>query len=671
MARTMLIDANLRDFFWPFAVLAATHIKQRVPHSSLPTGTTPFELWFHCRPNLSHLRPFGSKCTTRVITNHLTKFQPRGETGLFLGYAKDAKGYLIWVPHTDNNGGTVKVRRDVIFHDFTPTSPSPDIPDHYLPLWEDITFPDQLKPHPQPVSVIPGRSSSYTNDPVTLTPGHFPSYTNDPVIITPVRSSSHPNKPLNILPPGDPSSHSDNSPYNPRCTTPHPLSTRPQRSTHLPSKYSNFIPSSEIVDQLLAINHDELSIPLPDGPTSATKVISHILDADLILKTAFSVNVDHERDPPTIRHAQRSKYWNEWLAAMHEELEALKAKGVYEEITELPPERKPIQCKWVLQIKRDQNGQISRFKGHLVAKGFTQIFGQDFTFTFAPVARWESIRSVLCIATLHDFELCHIDVKNAYLNAPLQEEIYMVAPDGSGSKYWQLHKGLYGLRQAGRQWYLHLHEAYCSLGYTRCKSDWSVYVRRSPTSLTISATSVDDLLIASNSKTESELAATQIKQKFAVTDGGDIEWLLGCRIRRWRDRRLLMIDQEQYTICILSDFGMENCNAVKTPCPPYCLTTSMCPTSNEERQSAAKLPYCAIVGKVMYLSNCTCPDISFAVRELAKFMSNYGTKHYKAAKHLLRYLQGTRSRGIIYGHTPNPLPIFKCFADSDWGMSEG
>jgi hypothetical protein len=146
MAHAMLIDANLRDFFWPFAVLTATHIKQRVPHSSLPQGITPFHLWFKTRPNLSYLRPFGTKCTTRVITNHLTKFQARGETGRLLGYAKDAKGYLIWVPYPDDRGGSVKVRRDVTFHDYPPPSPSPDVPHHYLPLWSNVEFPDRLTP---------------------------------------------------------------------------------------------------------------------------------------------------------------------------------------------------------------------------------------------------------------------------------------------------------------------------------------------------------------------------------------------------------------------------------------------------------------------------------------------------------------------------------------------
>jgi hypothetical protein len=97
----------------------------------------------------------------------------------------------------------------------------------------------------------------------------------------------------------------------------------------------------------------------------------------------------------------------------------------------------------------------------------------------------------------------------------------------------------------------------------------------------------------------------------------------------------------------------------------------MCPSNDDERKAVAQLPYCALVGKCMYLSNCTRPDIAFTIQELAKFMSNYETRHFKAAKHLLRYLQGTRSQGITYGNSPNPYPLFKSFADSDWAMSEG
>jgi hypothetical protein len=444
--------------------------------------------------------------------------------------------------------------------------------------------------------------------------------------------------------------------------------SRPKRVIHLPSKYNDFVDPDTIVSQLLALDEEEAAIPL-DDTTSLQTATRALAIADAYLCT---VQDDEATDPNTIHEAKRSKYWGEWLAAMHEELESLRAKGVYEEVAVIPPDRKPVHCKWVLHIKRDKTGAISRFKARLVAKGFTQIPGQDFTFTFAPVARWDSIRTLLCLAAIHDLELRQLDVKTAYLNGPLEEEIYMKAPDGFSysSPYWRLRKGLYGLRQAGRQWYLTLHDAYTDLGYTRCESDWSVYTRRSPSSFTLSATSVDDILLASDSKAESDAAAAQINDKFTITDSGDAEWILGCRITRCRSKRLLMIDQEQFTTSILRDYGFANSKPNQTPCPKYRLTSDMCPKTDTEREEAAQFPYCTIVGKCMYLATCTRPDIAYAVRELARFMSNFGPQHCVAVKHLLRYLNRTRSHGIIYGDLDNFAPVFRSFADSDWGMSE-
>jgi Reverse transcriptase (RNA-dependent DNA polymerase) len=380
---------------------------------------------------------------------------------------------------------------------------------------------------------------------------------------------------------------------------------------------------------------------------------------------------DSATDPENVNQARRSKYWNEWLLAIEEELASLTAKEVYEPVPCVPDGRRAVQSKWVLHIKRDKSNAISRFKARLVAKGFTQIPGQDFNHTFAPVARWDSIRSILAIATLNDLELRQLDVKTAYLNGPLDEEIYMKAPPGLDAPYWRLKKGLYGLRQAGRQWYLTLHDAYTSLNYKRCESDWSVYTRIRQSEITMCATSVDDILLATNGEETSNTATRELNSKFTLTDGGNAEWLLGCRITRWREKRVLKLDQEQFIIRILREFNMEYCNSTVTPCPKWRLTTDMCPVTDQEKETAAKLPYCAIVGKCMYLSTCTRPDISYAVRELARFMSNYGQRHYDAAKHLLRYLQGTRSRGVVYGDTPNPFPLFRAFADSDWAMSEG
>jgi hypothetical protein len=449
--------------------------------------------------------------------------------------------------------------------------------------------------------------------------------------------------------------------------------SRPKRATRLPSKFNDFIRSDTLVQQLLDLDDAELALPIDDG-SPFLPIINAISSTEALISSIQSD--DDTTDPKSLLEARKSLHWAEWLSAIHEELEALKAKGVYDNVDSLPPGRKAVQCKWVLHVKRDKLGSIARFKARLVAKGFTQIPGQDFTFTFAPVARWDSIRTLLCISALQDLELRQLDVKTAYLNGPLDEEIYMRAPTGFGltSPYWRLRKGLYGLRQAGRQWYLTLHDAYSDLGFKRCETDWSVYTRRTPSAFTMSATSVDDILLASDSKTESDLAASQINDKFTTTDSGNAEWILGCRITRDRSKRLLMVDQSQFASSILRDFNMQDCNKVATPCPKTRLTSDMCPKTDAEREEVAQEPfsnYCAIVGKCMYLSTCTRPDIAFAVRELARFMSNYGKEHFRAAKHLLRYLQGTRSRGIIYGDTTNTAITFRSFTDSDWAMSDG
>ena len=341
MARAMLIDANLRDYFWPFAVLTAVHIKQRIPHSSLPTNVTPFQLWFQHCPNLSHLRPFGAKCTTRIITNHQSKFEPRGESGRFVGYAKDSKGYLIWVTNQDNHGGTLKVRRDIIFHNLPVQTASPNILPDYLPLWEGIDFPDQLQSETQE------NSPSYMSNPNHTTSQRSLDHTNSQ------RSSDHTNSQRSLDHTNSQRSYDHTNSEN-SCTQTN-TQIRPRRITHLPSKYTDFVPSNIIVDQLLALDDEELTIPLPNGPSSIHDIVGNVLNADLILDNIYintsDTNNIEEQDPPTVRHTQRSKYWNEWLAAMHEELEALKAKGVYEEVAELPPSRKAVQCKWVLRIK--------------------------------------------------------------------------------------------------------------------------------------------------------------------------------------------------------------------------------------------------------------------------------------------------------------------------------
>lgn len=174
-------------------------------------------------------------------------------------------------------------------------------------------------------------------------------------------------------------------------------------------------------DETLEVELVAATIPLVAAALARAEV-----DLDGTIELNFTpIDDSSTSDPATIKQAQRTIYWNEWLAAVMEELEALKAKGVYEDVADIPAGKTPVDSKWVLHIKHDADGHIARFKARLVAKGFTQIPGQDFTYTFAPMARWDSIRTILAIAAFEDRELRHLDIKTTFLNGPLEEQIYM------------------------------------------------------------------------------------------------------------------------------------------------------------------------------------------------------------------------------------------------------
>jgi hypothetical protein len=146
----------------------------------------------------------------------------------------------------------------------------------------------------------------------------------------------------------------------------------------------------------------------------------------------------------------------DWIIAMEEELNNFKRNEVWELVPR--PKQNVIGTKWVFRNKQDEFGVVTKNKARLVGKGYTQVEGLDFGETYAPVARLESIHILLAYATHHDFKLHQMDVKSAFLNGPLQEEVYVEQPPGfEDSKFpnhvYKLHKALYGLKQAPKAWY--------------------------------------------------------------------------------------------------------------------------------------------------------------------------------------------------------------------------
>ena len=186
-----------------------------------------------------------------------------------------------------------------------------------------------------------------------------------------------------------------------------------------------------------------------------------------------------DEDVPSVEEAVRD---DRWLAAMNDEYESLERNKTWE-LVNLPPGRKAVSCMWLLKHKRDAHGNIVRFKARLVARGFTQVFGQDYLDTFAPVAKMSSFKVLLAISSALNLHLEHLDVKTAFLQGALEETIYMAQPPyfeckGAEKKVCKLQKSIYGLKQSPRCWYQKLNETLSSCGMKRTHADNCVYVLR-------------------------------------------------------------------------------------------------------------------------------------------------------------------------------------------------
>ena len=247
-------------------------------------------------------------------------------------------------------------------------------------------------------------------------------------------------------------------------------------------------------------------------------------------------------------------------------------------------------------------------------------------------------------------------MKTAFLNGDLSEEIYLMPPQPHPEdKVWRLRKGIYGLKQAGRVWYKRLDTALLSLGFTRSQADPCLYIHGN----TLLAVYVDDIIIAAD-----DIDINPLKQKlmnlFNMTDLGPVKWVLGVNIISSPDRTSFLLSQRAYIESILSMYNMLNCRGVTAP-----LETRLGPATPEEQDEFTQLniSFAQAVGKLAYLAQVTRPDLAYTLSALARYQSSPGIQHWRAFKHVLRYLSSTRNLSLII--KPSDLSLTS-FADSDW-----
>ena len=345
---------------------------------------------------------------------------------------------------------------------------------------------------------------------------------------------------------------------------------------------------------------------------------------------------------------------------MDEELGSIKDNDTWE-LVDLPNNHKAIGLKWVYKIKKDAEGKLVKHKARLVAKGYVQEQGVDFEEVFAPVARMESVRLLIALTAQESWKLHHMDVKSAFLNGELEEEVYVKQPpgyikEGEEHKVLKLHKALYGLRQAPRAWNIKLDRTLISLGFEKSPLEHAMYKRGKGRDHLLVGIYVDDLLITGADEKEIAKFKLQMKELFKMSDLGLLSYYLGIEVHQKLGE--ITLCQEAYAKKILEKCGMEECNPTHVPMEPRLKLSK-----RSEAPAVDATEYRSVVGSLRYLIN-TRPDLAYSVGYVSRFMEAPTMEHWTAVKHILRYIKGTTNFGIVYSKEKEEVKLLG-YSDSD------
>ena len=316
-------------------------------------------------------------------------------------------------------------------------------------------------------------------------------------------------------------------------------------------------------------------------------------------------DIGAENDLETFSQALSCKESDIWYNTMKDELDSMKSNEVWD-LVELPQGAKAIGCKWVYKTKRDSLCNIERYKVRFVAKGFTQKEGIDYKETFSPVSKKDSFCIILALVAHFYLELQQMDVKTAFLNGYLEEEVYMKQHKGFSSREGEQlvckhKKSIYGLKQASCQWYYKFHGVITSFGFVENPMDQCIYQKVSGSKTCFIVLYVDDILLATKDKGMMHEVKQFLSKNFDMKDMGDASYVIGIKIHRDRSRGILGLSYETYINKTLERFRMKDCSPSVAPIMKgHKLSLNQCPKNDLENKSMKNIPYALAVGSLMY-----------------------------------------------------------------------
>jgi transposase InsO family protein len=427
---------------------------------------------------------------------------------------------------------------------------------------------------------------------------------------------------------------------------------------------------------------------------------------DVILEDSGRIRVYNVQasnaDDPSLDQALRSCHKTKWLDALQQEIQSMIDSQVFE-LVDRPKNANVVKCKWVLKIKRKPDGGVDKFKGRLVAKGFSQRHGIDYFDLWSPTGHHATLKCLFVYAVQHDFKVRHVDIKCAFLNGDLEEQVFMEQPplfnDGTG-RVWKLKKSIYGLKQASRQWHKKLKEVLAKLGFKRASYDPALFVDESTNSIFIFMW-VDDLFIVAK-QADTNRVINGILHEFQGRDLGEASWLLGMEVTHDHKSGILKITQRRMIRNMLERFGFDKKATKPTPVEtahhivpnPHeegikrledLLKTERAPkkiasmqkqlekfkADSELLSEDSKSRYMQIVGSLMYVATVTRPDIMFTTGVLARYMMEPTVFLMRCAERVLLYLAATADFAIVYRrnieNNNKEAITLTAYSDSDHG----
>ncbi|PLW10334.1 hypothetical protein PCASD_21665 [Puccinia coronata f. sp. avenae] len=626
--RAMLATAGMPLFWWGEAITTAVYLENRSPDSSI-NFKSPYELWKGSPPDLTHLVPFGCRAVAYVEkANRNSKFSASGVEAIFLGYDGNHHSYKLWVPSTRK----IKVSHHVKFF--------PSV----FPLLS-LTSPNSFDPtalfdfteHDNPLPFHPESSS---NQVVEL----------GEEAVTPCPQT--PEGPSSPLQP-----ESEKSPSVPSIT---PIPENSVAPDHPAPSGRGFTYVPHFDKAPLDINSNIDASNIIEGPRRRQALVIHRHQANLIVGEPTSL-----KDPRTFGDVLGRLDEAHWLMAVEVELNNIRRHEVWV-VAPLTPGAKLLDTTWVFKRKFDADGELLKYKARLCVRGFGQVEGIDYDATFAPTGRLTTLRLILGLAALHDYDIQQMDVKCAFLNGIPDEDLFIKVPNGVGVELpaghgLKLLKSLYGLKQSPRCWYRSLKKFFLSINFLPAEMDPCLFIHQDPTRVCCVYIHVDDLVIVGP---DVLFLKTAIKSRFEMDDLGNCQWVLGMRVTRDRTNCTLTLSQDRHCREILDEYGMLDCQSITSPLPTNATT---CPI--DPAPISKGFNYRRGVGLLNYLVQCTRPDLAFTCSYLSQFLNKPSKTHQNHFLHFLRYLQHTKNFGITLGAVSTSPSTLVAYSDASYATS--